>query len=141
MPSPPRYLVEWYRPEVTDDLLDLAVARIDASASLVLFEGAPVRLLMALSAPSDEVVFGLFAAASAASVAQVCRHAGWPAERLTEVVERVPRGPVDTTRWRAPASDTPDRPGAARPGVGTEPRPRTHGATAGRAAPDRGEAR
>ena len=90
MPSAPRYLVEWYRPEVTDDLLELAVTRLDAAAALVSFTaGSPVRFLMALSAPSDEVVFGLFTAASAAPVAQACRHAGWPAERLTEVVERV----------------------------------------------------
>lgn len=106
MPSAPRYLVEWYRPEVTEAVLELAVTRLDAAAALVSFSaGSPVRFLLVLSAPSDEVVFGLFAAASAAPVAQVCRHAGWPAERLTEVVERV------IERDRAIGSDPMARPG------------------------------
>jgi hypothetical protein len=81
-----RYLVEWYRPDLTDELLELTTARIDDSADGLSVEGITVELLLTIVVPADEVVFCLFAAASAASVEQACRNAGCPFTRITEAI-------------------------------------------------------
>jgi hypothetical protein len=79
------YLVEWYRPEVAEDLDD-TVTKLDEWVASLCTAGSPVELLMAFAVPIDEVVFGVFAAASADVVAQACRRAGIPAQRLTAAV-------------------------------------------------------
>jgi hypothetical protein len=76
------YLAEWYRLELGDESLDRAVATIEACASTS-GAGESVKLLAMLAVPTDEVVFGVFAARSADDVAEVCRQAGLPAQRLT----------------------------------------------------------
>jgi hypothetical protein len=76
------YLVEWYRLELTEDVLDHAVTRLDECVASMCAQGSPVRLLMTLAVPTDEVVFGVFAAGSEQVVAQVCARAGFPAQRL-----------------------------------------------------------
>lgn len=78
--SAPCYLVEWYRPDLADDL----VARLDQFATAAHEAGTQVTLLMALAVPADEVVFGLFAADSVDAVTRVCGQAGLPAQRVTE---------------------------------------------------------
>jgi hypothetical protein len=90
MPSDglPRYLVDWYRPGVGEDLLEQMSAKLEARAERSTVEGVPVRLLLTLSAPADEVVFGVFTAGSAESVARICRQAGLPTDRVVEVIER-----------------------------------------------------
>jgi hypothetical protein len=40
-----------------------------------------------LSVPTDETLFGVFAADSAPIVAQACQRAGMPAQRLTGAVD------------------------------------------------------
>jgi hypothetical protein len=87
IPVPPLrcYLVEWYRPEVTEDLDD-TVTKLNECVASISTAGAPVQLLMALAVPIDEVVFGVFAAGSADMVAQACQRAGIPAQRLTAAV-------------------------------------------------------
>ncbi len=40
-----RYLVEWYRPDLTDELLELTTARIDDSADRLSAGGSTVELL------------------------------------------------------------------------------------------------
>jgi hypothetical protein len=50
-------------------------------------EGSAVRLLMTLSVPTDEVIFCVFAAASAQIVAAACQRGGIPAKRLTAAVD------------------------------------------------------
>jgi hypothetical protein len=79
----PCYLAEWYRPEVLEVSLERIAAAIDESAASLSREGSPVRLLTIVAVPSDQVVFGVFAADSADVVAQACQRAGIPAERLT----------------------------------------------------------
>jgi len=79
------YLVEWYSPEAP---LELTVDTLEHCAAAVSAEGSPVRLVIALAAPTDEVVFGLFAAQSAHVVARTCQLAGLPAQRLTAVDTR-----------------------------------------------------
>lgn len=83
----PRYLAEWYRSDVTEDLLEHTAAKINEYATLNSVETVAVRLLMTLSVPTDEVIFCLFAATSAESVLQVCQQAGFPPERVSDAIE------------------------------------------------------
>ncbi|UUO02905.1 hypothetical protein M4D79_06625 [Mycolicibacterium novocastrense] len=83
-PADPRcYLAEWYRPEVTRRRVDDIADELEAAAAAVAGEGVPVRLLVAVAAPTDEVLYGVFAADSPEIVIRTCQHAGIPAERLT----------------------------------------------------------
>jgi hypothetical protein len=58
------YLVECYRPEL-DEALESIAAKVDQSSASVRTEGSRVRRVVTLAVPSDEVVFGVFAASSA----------------------------------------------------------------------------
>jgi hypothetical protein len=80
------YLAEWYRPEVTEQPLDDTIAKLDAVAATMRVEGSAVKLLVTLAVPTDEVIYGVFAACSPDSVVQVCRRAGIPLERLSSHV-------------------------------------------------------
>ncbi|BBY05828.1 hypothetical protein [Mycobacterium noviomagense] len=80
------YLAEWYRPEVTHHPLDDTVAKLDAVAATMRVEGSLVELLVTLAVPTDEVIYGVFAAPSPDIVVQVCRRAGIPLERLSSDV-------------------------------------------------------
>jgi hypothetical protein len=84
---PPCYLVEWYRPGLTEEQLDQIVTKLDECAAIMSAGGCPVRLLITLAVPTDEVVFGVFAASSAQVVAQACDRAGVPAEALVATVD------------------------------------------------------
>ena len=77
------YLAEWYRPELTAELFDHAVTRLDDCVASMCAQGSTVQLLMTLAVPDDEVVFGVFAAGSEQVVARVCAQAGIPARRLS----------------------------------------------------------
>jgi hypothetical protein len=50
-------------------------------------EGSPVRLLMTLALPTDDVIFGVFTARSEAVVAQTCQRAGMAPQRLTPALD------------------------------------------------------
>ena len=80
------YLVEWYRPGLDEDQLSELLAEVEHSSVSVSVEGSPVRCVLMLAVPTDEVVFGVFAADSADVVALVCRRARMPASRLTAAV-------------------------------------------------------
>jgi hypothetical protein len=81
------YLAEWYRSELTEELLDCAVTKLDECVSSVCAQGSPVRLLMALAVPDDQLVFGVFVADSEEVVERVCRQAGVPAHRLSVAID------------------------------------------------------
>jgi hypothetical protein len=81
------YLAEWYRSELTEEVLDHAVTRLGECVASVCAEGSQVRLLMALAVPNDELVFGVFVAGSEQVVARVCREAGIPAQRLSLAID------------------------------------------------------
>jgi len=104
---PPCYLVEWYRPGLTEEQLDNTAARLEEIATSVSAEGSTVRLLMALGVLSDEVIFGVFLAGSAPILAQTCRQAGMPAQRLTAAIHARITAPID--------GETPDSSPAATP--------------------------
>jgi hypothetical protein len=80
------YLAEWYRSEVTERPLDDTVAKLNAVAATMRVEGSLVKLLVTLAVPTDEVIYGVFAARSPDIVVQACRRAGIPLERLSSDV-------------------------------------------------------
>jgi hypothetical protein len=91
------FLAEWYGPRPVGDTLAHTTAKLDECAVAVTAQGSPVRLLMTLALPSDEVMFALFDAPSADDVARICDQAGIPAERLTPAVD----GGLTETRRRS----------------------------------------
>lgn len=81
--SQPCYLAEWYLPELSEQSVDEIVARLDAAAATATGEGTPVQLLVTLSVPSDEVLYGVFGADDQEIVSRTCRAAGAPHQRLS----------------------------------------------------------
>jgi hypothetical protein len=77
------YLAEWYRPELTDKSVDDIVAKLDVAAITVSDEGTPVRLVVTLAVPTDEVLYGVFGAQSPDIVTATCARAGVPHQRLS----------------------------------------------------------
>ena len=80
------YLAEWYLPELDDQYVDDLVARLDAAAATVTEEGTPIQLLVTVSVPSDEVLYGVFGAGSQDIVSRTCLAAGAPHQRLSAQV-------------------------------------------------------
>lgn len=76
------YLVEWYRPDVSAESFDQTAHLLAGCAALMSAEGTPVRLVMSLAVPTDEVAFGLFVADTAETVTTICQRAGRPAQRV-----------------------------------------------------------
>ena len=85
-PLPPCFLVEWYRPGLTEEAVDDTAATLDRCAAALSAAGTPVQLLVTIAAPADEILFGVFAAGSAHTVAAVCQRAGIAAQRVTAAV-------------------------------------------------------
>ena len=84
------FLAEWYLPNLAEPTVDDIVCRLVAAASLLTEEGSPVRLMVTLSVPTDEVLYGLFDAGSPEAVVTACQRAGVPHQRLsTHVVARI----------------------------------------------------
>src|ERR1700744_5550442 len=81
------YLAEWYRPELTEELLEQTVARIDKCVRSMCAAGSPVQLRTVLAIPNDELIFGVFTAGSNQVVSQVCRQAGLPAQRISPAID------------------------------------------------------
>jgi hypothetical protein len=91
-PPLPHFLVEWYRPAIADEPLDCSVAQLIQCAASSSAAGSPVNLLATLAIPSDEIVLAVFDSVSEQLVAEVCRQAGHPAQRVS--------GKVDARFWR-----------------------------------------
>ena len=84
------YLAEWYLPEMTATSVDEMVARLDAAAVTISQEGTPVRLVVTLSVPTDEVLYGVFGATSPDIVSRTCLQAGAPFQRISgDVAARI----------------------------------------------------
>jgi hypothetical protein len=81
------YLAEWYWPQLTEELLENTVARLDECVRGMCAAGSPVQLLTALAVPNDELIFGVFAAGSKQVVTRVCRQAGIPAQRISPAID------------------------------------------------------
>lgn len=88
------YLAEWYLPELTEQSVDDIVANIELAAANVSEEGSPVRLLVTLAVPTDEVLYGVFGAYSPEIVSATCERAGFPHQRLSgDVGARIRQAP------------------------------------------------
>jgi hypothetical protein len=91
------YLAEWYLPEMTTTSVDEMVAKLDAAAASVSSAGTPVRLVVTLSVPTDEVLYVVFGAPSSDIVSTTCLQAGVPYQRLSgDVGARIQQPPVVT---------------------------------------------
>jgi hypothetical protein len=77
------YLADWYLPEMTEQSVDDVVAKLDIAAASVSDEGTPVRLVVTLAVPTDEVLHGVFGAQSPDIVTTTCQRAGIPCQRLS----------------------------------------------------------
>jgi|SRR5947209_14164121 len=86
-PGPGRFLVEWYGPRASAVAIGEAGGRLTDGASSVSAAGKRIRLLMGLAVPTDDYAFGIFAAASADTIAQVCADAGAPADRISAAID------------------------------------------------------
>ncbi len=87
VPGVAHYLAEWYLPELTEQSVDDIVAKLDVAATIISDEGTPVRLLVTLAVPTDEVLYGVFGANSPDIVSKTCLQAGVPHQRLTADVD------------------------------------------------------
>lgn len=83
----PRFLVEWYGQRASAGAIGEAAERLSEGAASTSAAGAHIRLLMALTIPTDDYSFGVFAADSADTVAQVCARAGAPPDRISAAVD------------------------------------------------------
>jgi hypothetical protein len=87
------FLAEWFVPDLAEATVDDIVARLNSAASLTTAEGPAVRLMVTLSVPTDEVLYGVFEAASSEAVVAACLRAGLPQQRLsTDVTARFVSG-------------------------------------------------
>jgi hypothetical protein len=92
--SEAHYLAEWYLPELDSHSVESIVAKLEAAATTVSGEGTPVRLLVTLAVPTDEVLYGVFGADSPDIVSRTCVQAGFPHQRLSgDVGARIARTP------------------------------------------------
>lgn len=85
----------------------------DAAARLALATATdthqpPAALLMALTVPDDKTFFGVFSAATADAVIQICQRAGWPPDRIsTDVYPWPPHHTPGTTQHGARTDELP----------------------------------
>ena len=80
------FLAEWYQPaqiHLDLDSIDAAFATPTPDCS----EPSPTRLLFAVAAPTDEVLYGVFTAESVEAVARTCLAAGLPPDRITSDIQ------------------------------------------------------
>jgi hypothetical protein len=82
-----RYLVEWYRPNLTRQVVDGLVGELDTATASMCADGSPVWLLLTLAVPTDEVLYGVFAAESEDLVRAACERAGSVPERMSVDVD------------------------------------------------------
>ncbi|MDZ4234835.1 MAG: hypothetical protein U1C73_14010 [Dietzia sp.] len=90
-----RYLVEWYTREISEEGLADVITRLHDSAAAFSAAGTPIQLLLTLGIPADEVMFGVFAAASPSVVTCTCEAAGLPFQRLNACRAVLGRGSID----------------------------------------------
>ena len=94
--EPPQqcYLTEWWEPMLLDRGVAEMIATLKAAAAQLSTGGHAIRLQVAVSAPSDQVLYSVFAADCLETVTRTCRRAGWPADRISGDVELFMPRPV-----------------------------------------------
>ena len=78
-------MAECFWPDVREEAVDRAAARIRERAAELTEAGDEVRLTGSILVPDDEIVFYLFSG-SAAAVRETCTRAQIPFERVVESV-------------------------------------------------------
>jgi hypothetical protein len=78
----PCFLAEWYRRELSETAIDDFFALLRATTAGVSTDSAPVQLVATLFVPSDDALYGVFAASSSEVVVEACARAGMLPERL-----------------------------------------------------------
>lgn len=72
------HLVEWFRADADRSRIAQITAALAASQS-----GSEVAVVLILAVPTDQVVYGLFAAASPEALMELCNRAGVPPQRVS----------------------------------------------------------
>lgn len=78
-----RFLVEWYGTQAPTDSIAETADRLNSCAASTSIHPKQVRLLAAMAVPLDDYAFAIFASESAELVAEVCRDAGTPPQRIS----------------------------------------------------------
>ncbi|BCI51579.1 hypothetical protein NIIDNTM18_08570 [Mycolicibacterium litorale] len=79
-------LAEWYLPDLTEELIDAFVARIESVTAQLRAEGTDIHLVLTVAVPSDEVLYGVFDGCEPALVSRTCAQAGLAPQRLSSKV-------------------------------------------------------
>lgn len=81
------FLAEWYRTELTEKAVGGFAALLESTASAMSVEATPVRLLVTLSVPADDALYGVFEADAPEVILRTCTRAGALPHRLTPQVQ------------------------------------------------------
>jgi hypothetical protein len=76
-------LAEWYLPDLTEELIDGYVSRLQTAAEAMRSEGVEVHLVLTVAVPADEVLYGVFDGCEPDVVVRTCERAGVTPERLS----------------------------------------------------------
>jgi hypothetical protein len=81
------FLAEWYRTELTENAISSFASLLESTAEAMSIEAAPVRLLVTLSVPADDALYGVFEAETSESILRTCTRVGALPHRLTPQVQ------------------------------------------------------
>jgi hypothetical protein len=81
------FLAEWYRTGLTDHAVGSFTNLLESTAEEMSIETTPVRLLVTLSVPADDALYGVFEADTSESILRTCTRAGALPHRLTPQVK------------------------------------------------------
>jgi hypothetical protein len=81
------FLAEWYRTELTDHAINSFASLLETTAAEMSEDAAPVRLLVTLSVPADDALYGVFEAETSESILRTCTRVGALPHRLTPRVQ------------------------------------------------------
>jgi hypothetical protein len=81
------FLAEWYRTELTDHAIYSFTNLLESTAAQMSADEVPVRLLVTLSVPADDALYGVFEAETSESILRTCTRAGALPHRLTPRVQ------------------------------------------------------
>ena len=83
----PCFLAEWYRTELTDRAVGSFASLLESSAAELSVGTTQVRLLVTLSVPADDALYGVFEAETSESILRACTRAGALPHRVTPQVK------------------------------------------------------
>lgn len=81
------FLAEWYRTELTENAIGSFATLLESTAEAMSVEATPIRLLVTLSVPADDALYGVFEAETPEVILRTCTRAGALPHRLTPQVQ------------------------------------------------------